>query len=243
MQQEQMMDSGVADSAKALVENQEQVAALLMRISATEEALKHQEGDLASLRSSAPDVPALRAEVEDMLAAIALGEVSADVVEAKKGQLIEAVAATNGLADKLAEHVNTIEGLKRKTAQLAAEVFLLKEEQPALIRRFLNDRIGVVGAQYVRDAKTLIASFERMEALRVMLESAGHVGVLSATSEKLFIGAWHLGAFDGEIHGPNDRVMFEGTPPTGPARRDWSQRIVGAEADRIRSEFGVELNG
>ena len=62
MQQEQMMDSGVADSAKALVENQEQVAALLMRISATEEALKHQEGDLASLRSSAPDVPALRAE-------------------------------------------------------------------------------------------------------------------------------------------------------------------------------------
>lgn len=166
---------------RAVLDNQDAIAAAQAAVLVLEESLAECERGIEVARSRRPSDARLNHELESLRAAVALNEVTAAEAQAREkdiaNQLADLAQATAPVDEEITRLEGTRKGLQRRLGDKQAEYAALAERTPALLRMFFQAEAERVCGDYVAAvAKTTEALLQLVALDRLMKRFAGTRG-------------------------------------------------------------------
>lgn len=232
-------ETTITESAAAVLAHQAQVAALNAEVETLEAAIAEQNGKAAALRQALPNVSVLDERMDDLLADVAIGKATDEAVTQLEAERREARETVERIRPELDRFARTVAALERKAEDARVRVRQLKEEKPALMRRFLMDEAQAECVRYVEDGMRAAEAYMRLRALDALLQQGGETLTLCASRQSMVLPRFRLAAsererghfhLDGLLFKVDDRVDLGSV-----AKRATEER------EALRERYGIEF--
>ncbi|MBS0473890.1 MAG: hypothetical protein JSR28_01925 [Proteobacteria bacterium] len=232
-------ETSITESAAAVLAHQAQVAALNAEIETLTMAITEQNGKAAALRQALPNVSVLDERMDDLLADVAIGKATDEAVTQLEAERREARETAERIRPELEKFARTVAALERKAEDARVRVRQLKEDKPALMRRFLMDEAQAECRRYVDDGLRAAQSYQRLKALEVLLGEAGSNQPLCASRETMVLPGFNLAASEEAPRHP----VLTGILFKVDQRFDFGVpgRLAAEERTALRERYGVEF--
>lgn len=232
-------ETTITESAAAVLAHQARVAALSAEVETLNAAIQEQRQKAEALRQALPDVAALDARMDDLLADVAIGKASEDAVAQLEAERRDAKETMERIRPELDRIARTVAALERKADDARVQVRKLQEEKPALMRRFLMDEAQDECRRYIDDGMRAARSYKRLRALDALLEQAGSNYPLCASRETMVLPGFNLAASEeAPCHPVLKGIVFKVD-----GRFDGGKVLQRAAEERaaLRERYGIEF--
>ncbi|WP_157277035.1 hypothetical protein [Thauera aminoaromatica] len=232
-------ETTITESAAAVLAHQAQVAALDTEIETLTAAIAEQNGKAAALRQALPNVSVLDERMDDLLADVAIGKATDEAVTQLEAERRDARETVERIRPELDRFARTVAALERKAEDARVRVRQLKEDKPALMRRFLMDEAQDECRRYIDDGLRAARSYKRLRALDALLEQAGSNYPLCASRETMVLPGFNLAASEeAPCHPVLKGIVFKVD-----GRFDGGTVLQRAAEERaaLRERYGVEF--
>lgn len=159
---------------QAVLDNQNAITEARAAVGMLEGAIANIKREIDEARSRRPSDIGINQELENLRAAVVLGEVTADEAKAREGKLASDLLKVTHAAAKVDQEIARLEdtqnGLQRRMDDRQSELRLLNERHPELLRSLFLSEAERIGVDYVEAGTKVKESALRIYALNDLLK-------------------------------------------------------------------------
>lgn len=193
-----------AGSLESVHQHQHEIAETQQTIKKLSQAINVQDEAIEAAQATIPKFPDRTPRREKLMAEIALGAASEDVLKALDKQIAEdeqTVKSAGLTAKPLIDKAQTIRaGLERMLDDAKLKLQHLESKSTEVRRRFLIQEAEKTAAEYVSSAQSLKMNYLRLRSLEILILRQNGKSINGSTSKQLYIPVFALPQFDGLEH-------------------------------------------